>query len=549
MFRPLILSGSFFAILALPFAACVQGVGDGTGSGPEQPPIHPSPESRRCSVDLDCDDGHFCNGDEACTDGVCRDGADPCRGNTPICIEYNTSCTGCVVDADCDDGAFCNGAESCADGTCVYRTAPCTGTQTCDEDTDACVTACDDAGDCGDDDLCTTDACVNGACTNDPVVCADDGAFCNGTASCDAATGACVSSGDPCAATADTPTCNEDADACETAPLCTADADCDDGLFCNGVEVCDARTRSCVAGTRPCDDYDGAGCDDPTGFANEFCSEGDTGAVCTPCSRRVPCTPPDRANQLQLTVGTDVLMGTSGDDLFLAPLVFNATLGIQQQTLQTADQLDGGAGYDILLITLNMSGYSTQLIRSIGANIEEICVTDFSAPPCDSDEHCADGLYCNGTETCDSAWGTCILGPSPCLPGETCDPTTGQCVGGSACPATGACRVLPACYSAGTPATVTIQVTPASETLVYGIEDSPPPGWSASSISHEGAWDVANRAVKWFFLHNEARTLTYTITPPASATGNLCFDGKINFNGGVSRDVQGTNCVSSCSGG
>ncbi len=40
-------------------------------------------------------------------------------------------------------------------------------------------------------------------------------------------------------------------------PECTADADCDDGLFCNGAETCVAE--ACVAGTDPCD---GGECDE-----------------------------------------------------------------------------------------------------------------------------------------------------------------------------------------------------------------------------------------------------------------------------------------------
>ncbi len=50
--------------------------------------------------------------------------------------------------------------------------------------------------------------------------------------------------------------------ACAT-PLCVADADCDDGLWCNGSETCNAG--SCVAGSDPCP---GQGCDE----VNDVCS-------------------------------------------------------------------------------------------------------------------------------------------------------------------------------------------------------------------------------------------------------------------------------------
>ena len=37
---------------------------------------------------------------------------------------------------------------------------------------------------------------------------------------------------------------------------CASNADCDDGLFCNGVERCDLATAACRPGTPPCDDGD-----------------------------------------------------------------------------------------------------------------------------------------------------------------------------------------------------------------------------------------------------------------------------------------------------
>ena len=40
---------------------------------------------------------------------------------------------------------------------------------------------------------------------------------------------------------------------------CSSDADCDDGLFCNGAETCDTGTGECLPGT-PVDCDDGVGC-------------------------------------------------------------------------------------------------------------------------------------------------------------------------------------------------------------------------------------------------------------------------------------------------
>ncbi|MBI4718908.1 MAG: hypothetical protein HY763_13970, partial [Planctomycetes bacterium] len=351
-----------------------------------------------CDGDDDCDNGNFCDGAEVCTAGVCGDGADPCTGNTPICNEDDDTCAGCAADADCDDGAFCNGAETCTDGACVAGTAPCTDTQVCDETNDVCNTPCDDAGDCDDGNLCTTDACVNGTCESTPVDCPDDGTFCNGTESCDATTGACVSSGDPCAATPDTPTCNEDTDACEAAPLCTTDADCDDGAFCNGIETCDTTTGDCVAGTRPCDDDNGLGCPDDTNgsTATESCSEGDTAAVCTPCP----------SDTLDFTLAQDNLTGTTGDDTFSAPLLFNPGNGAQIASLQTGDSANGLAGADALNATFADAGGGSTVVPTALAGIESINITYFGGNTGDGNVLTFNATNVSGVDTITSVSST-----------------------------------------------------------------------------------------------------------------------------------------------
>lgn len=187
----------------------------------------------------DCDDGWFCTGSETCFDGVCVSSGDPCTGVGP-CIEERDTCGECYRDSECDDGAYCNGAEVCSSGLCVAGTAFCGEQQVCDEDADACNAACNDAGDCNDGDPCTTDSCVNGVCQST-------------TGMCDAV------------------------------PACIDDSECDDGLFCNGVESCDVAIGNCVQGIRPCNDNEGMGCEDLAGIATEACVEGDFGPVCSGC--------------------------------------------------------------------------------------------------------------------------------------------------------------------------------------------------------------------------------------------------------------------------
>ena len=139
---------------------------------------------------------------------------------------------GCVTDDDCDDSNACT-TDSCADGTCTNALINCSDTDPCTTDSCDPATGCTHARndpccgssnlccgvDCGDDDLCTTDTCnpVDGSCNNEAVVCPD-------RQTCDPDTGECVP--------------------------CITDSDCDDGLFCNGVEQC--VDGNCQAGTPPC---------------------------------------------------------------------------------------------------------------------------------------------------------------------------------------------------------------------------------------------------------------------------------------------------------
>ncbi len=54
-----------------------------------------------------------------------------------------------------------------------------------------------------------------------------------------------------------------------------------------------------------------------------------------------------------------------------------------------------------------------------------VCVA--AAAACNSNGDCDDGLYCNGTETCDTNSFTCTAGTDPCATNQTCDETTDTC--------------------------------------------------------------------------------------------------------------------------
>lgn len=112
---------------------------------------------------------------------------------------------------------------------------------------------------CDDDVACTVDACEDGRCAHT----ADDGACADGER-CNPVLG-CV-------------------------PIrCTSDPECDDGVFCNGVERCDgdAPGTGCVAG-------DPVVCDDGASCSADRCDEDADRCVATPddsaCADAVDCT-------------------------------------------------------------------------------------------------------------------------------------------------------------------------------------------------------------------------------------------------------------------
>ena len=238
----------------------------------------------------------------------------------------------------------------------------CNGAETCVGDVCEPGTppTCDDGVGCTDD-MCDTglDACVNtpndGSC--------DDGLYCNGLETCDAASDCQAGTAPDCNDGVDctVDTCDESGDVCENTP---DDLVCDDDDVCNGAETCDA-IDGCQAGT-PLD------CDDVDLCTNDSCDPA-TGCVNTP----VDC----------------------GDQI------------CDPETGQCVDI------------------------------------------PCEIDDDCDDGIYCNGAETCDTGTGNCQAGTPPdCDDGVSC--TDDMCdTGLDACvntPNDGACDDADVCTGAET---------------------------------------------------------------------------------------------------
>lgn len=93
-------------------------------------------------------------------------------------------------------------------------------------------------------------------------------------------------------------------------------------------------------------------------------------------------------------------------------------------------------------------------------------------------------------------------------------------------------RSLAASVRVGRWAGVTNRVFAAEGISVHAIEDQVPSDWTATNISHSGAFDSREGKVKWGpFFDATARELTYQLSPSPRADGSATFTGAGSFNG------------------
>ncbi len=370
----------------------------------------------------------------------------------------------CSVPADCDDGLYCNGAETCVNNICQAGTAI----------------------DCDDSVACTTDFCNEStdSCDNTPndSLC-DNGLYCDGAETCHATNGCqfgtAVDCDDSVACTDDS--CNESTDSCDNI---ANDANCDNGLWCDGAETCHA-TNGCQAGTDPCL---GQSCDEATDqcvsndpvVAYEW--DMDTNPGWTTSGQWAWGAPTGGGGDHG---GPDPTLGYTGNnvygynlsgdyginlsqthltttaidctDLTDVTLKFRRWLGVEQpsydhayvavsnngtswttiweNTAEVAETAWSLQEYDISTVADNQStvyirwtiGTTDGSWQYCGWNIDDVQIVAIAADPeCTIDSECDDGVFCNGAETCVGIF--CQAGTDPC-PGQTCDEVNDQCVG------------------------------------------------------------------------------------------------------------------------
>ncbi len=394
--------------------------------------------SVECVGNPDCDDGLFCNGAETCVSGTCQPGSDPCPGQS--CDEVTDTCvssggtpwinefhydndgtdTGEFVEIAGPAGVDLSGWQVLGyngNGGTVYDTIALSGTiptqQGCMGTLSFAFPSMQNGSPDGLALIDDTGAVVEFISYEGVITAADGPAF--GMTSIDigvsessttpvgyslqlAGTGSAAANftwQSPAAHTEGLPNNGQTLDGCGG---CTGDAECDDGLYCNGVETCVAG--SCQPGSAP-------DCDDGIACTVDSCNE--TTDSCDYVADDAACD----------------------DGLFC----------------NGAETCSPAVGC--------VAGTSVNCDDGISCTDDSCNETTDSCDNVANDAHCPDdGLFCSGLEYCDELAG-CTSTGDPCLGSETCnedadtcDPST--CNGDGTCDPGEDCNNCPAdCISGG----------------------------------------------------------------------------------------------------
>lgn len=148
-----------------------------------------------CTGNTACDDSIDCT-EDLCVEGSCSSSAVDARcAGGEVCVEG----VGCRPLGTCDPTECAEALRdpsSCEVGACTADEGTCVGESTCA----AGESCCGDGScrDCDDGNPCTEDLCEDSGCVSVPLsdTSCDDGDFCNGVDVCDA--GVCAHAGNPC---------------------------------------------------------------------------------------------------------------------------------------------------------------------------------------------------------------------------------------------------------------------------------------------------------------------------------------------------------------
>ena len=232
---------------------------------------------------------------------------------------------------------------------------------------------------------------------------------------------------------------------------CTTNGDCDDGAFCNGAETCSAG--SCEPGTDPCP---GQGCDEVTDSCvacnyNDICDAGEHCDTCSDCPSGsgascgngtcepgedcVSCAADCNGRTTGAPSGRFCCSGDSGGGGGSNPIDCNdsrcsaepwscsftaGSFCCGDGSCDTGED-ENNCAIDCVVTCSGPGDCDDGVACTDDDCVAESCVNTANDANCPDD-----GLFCNGTESCDPVVG-CDSSGDPCGTGETCNEATDSC--------------------------------------------------------------------------------------------------------------------------
>ncbi|HEY2775229.1 MAG TPA: hypothetical protein VGK20_14370, partial [Candidatus Binatia bacterium] len=345
--------------------------------------------------------------------GACLGSPNTCDDNndctTDSCDTELQACSNVARSGSCDDGNFCTINDSCTDGSCVGDANTCDDSNPCTADScNVELQVCSNiatTGSCDDGNFCTVgDTCVDGACRGAPNSCNDNN---------DCTTDSCDTELQACSNLATTGSCDD-------GNFCTVGDTCLDGACRGTPNTCDdnndCTTDSCDGELQQCSHVaHGGSCDD-----GNFCTVGDTcsdgrcvGAPNT-CDDGNTCTNDSCDSEGQACAHTNNT-NSCDDGLFCDGASDFCSGGVCTGNGNPCPGPDG----------------DSNCAESCNEELHDCSAADPNGSPCD------DGLFCDGSDTCQE--GSCSShAGNPCAgnggqcQNQACDEESSSCATGNA---------------------------------------------------------------------------------------------------------------------